>query len=62
MLYDRTHIYLNGESWRAGGSDARWMRQLADQRELTGADMQQVSSAVKDLLQDWLDAGWLHRV
>lgn len=61
MLYDRTHIYLNGESWRAGGDDARWMRRLADVRELSALELSQTSAAVRDLLSDWLGAGWLHR-
>ncbi len=62
MLYDRSHIYLNGESWRAAGADARWMRRLADARELTAAELSQTSEAVRDLLSDWLGAGWLQRV
>ena len=59
MLYDRTHIYLNGESWRAAGDDARWMRRLADARELSASELSQTSTAVRDLLSDWLGAGWL---
>jgi 50S ribosomal protein L16 3-hydroxylase len=62
MLYDRTHIYLNGESWRAGGDDARWMRRLADRRELSATELTQASEAVRSLLSDWLEAGWLSRV
>jgi 50S ribosomal protein L16 3-hydroxylase len=62
MLYDRTHIYLNGESWRAGGDDARWMRRLADRRELSATELAQTSEAVRSLLSDWLEAGWLIRV
>jgi 50S ribosomal protein L16 3-hydroxylase len=61
MLYDRVHIYLNGESWRAGGEDARWMRRLADRRELSALELQDVSPAVRDLLLDWLSSGWLCR-
>ena len=37
MLYDARHIYLNGESWRAGGRDATLMRRLADRRRLAPA-------------------------
>ncbi len=60
MLYDRTHIYLNGESWKASGDDARWMRRLADNRALSSAELKQVSADVLDLLNDWLSAGWVH--
>ena len=62
MLYDRSHIYLNGESWRAAGDDARWMRRLADVRALSAAELGQASEGVRQLLSDWLMAGWLHRV
>jgi 50S ribosomal protein L16 3-hydroxylase len=62
MLYDRAHIYLNGESWRAAGEDARWMRRLADQRQLSADELTQTSSQVRDLLTDWLSAGWLRRI
>ena len=62
MLYDRSHIYLNGESWRAAGEDARWMRRLADARALSAAELSQTSDAVRHLLSDWLMAGWLQRV
>ena len=34
MMYDMHHIFLNGESWRASGDDARLMRVLADAREI----------------------------
>jgi hypothetical protein len=36
------------------------MRQLADQRALSVAQLRKVSSDAKDLLADWLGAGWLH--
>ena len=62
MLYDQAHLYLNGESWRAAGDDARWMRRLADQRELSAQELSQVSDAVRALLLEWVNAGWLHRV
>lgn len=61
MMYDERHVFINGESFRAGGADARLMRALADQR---GLDQRQVGRASADalaLLQDWFEAGWLHR-
>ncbi|MDB5752933.1 MAG: hypothetical protein JWP65_3354, partial [Ramlibacter sp.] len=30
MLHDSRHVFVNGESWRAGGRDATLMRRLAD--------------------------------
>lgn len=62
MLYDDHHIFINGEAFRAGGRDARLMRQLADQRGLPAASVQRASDAAQALLADWFDAGWLHRI
>jgi len=61
MMYDERHIFINGESFRAGGADARLMRTLADQRSLNATQVQRASTDAQDLLQDWFDAGWLHR-
>jgi 50S ribosomal protein L16 3-hydroxylase len=60
MLYDETHIYLNGESWRASGADARLMRALADQRSLSAQQLAKSSRGAQELLKDWCVAGWLH--
>ena len=62
MMYDAKHIFINGESLRAGGADARLMRHLADQRRLDAAQVQRASTDAQALLQDWFEAGWLHRV
>ena len=60
MMYDSLHIYLNGESYRAAGGDANFMRRLADQRALSSAACAQLSAGAGELLQQWLDQGWLH--
>lgn len=59
MAYDQQHVYLNGESFRAAGRDARLMQRLADTRELDPASCRQLSEEASELLQDWLDDGWL---
>lgn len=59
MLYDERHVYINGESFRAGGRDARLMRRLADQRTLAPADCDRLSPAALALLNDWHQHGWL---
>lgn len=61
MMYDEHHVFINGESFRAGGADARLMRTLADRRGLAEREVKQASEDAKALLQDWFDAGWLHR-
>lgn len=60
MAYDVHHVYINGESYRASGADARTMRRLADDRCLDSAALRRASAAVRDQLIEWRDAGWLH--
>ena len=60
MMFDAKHIFINGESFRAGGRDATLMRRLADQRYLSAQDLGRVSLEARCLLQDWQEAGWLH--
>jgi 50S ribosomal protein L16 3-hydroxylase len=61
MLYDRSHIYINGESYRAGGADARLLRCLADRRVLTVSQVQKLSAQAWDLVKEWAQAGWLNQ-
>jgi 50S ribosomal protein L16 3-hydroxylase len=61
MMYDARHIFINGESFRAGGADARLMRTLADRRALGAAQVQRASADAQALLQEWYEAGWLQR-
>ena len=60
MMYDRNHLFINGDSYRASGTDARLMRRLADSRGLDAQAMLLASVDARSLLQAWLDAGWLH--
>lgn len=60
MLYDARHVFVNGESWRAGGADARLMRRLADARRLTAEELARASDDARDLLAAWCEAGWAH--
>ncbi|MDP3702471.1 MAG: cupin domain-containing protein [Hylemonella sp.] len=60
MLYDAHHIFINGESYRAGGRDAKLMHQLADQRSLSAAELARASAAARELLQVWCEDGWAH--
>lgn len=59
MMYDQRHIFINGESFRAAGADARLMQKLADQRWLDARAVRAASLSAKTLLQEWFDAGWL---
>ncbi|AVS68983.1 cupin [Paracidovorax avenae] len=60
MMYDARHVFINGESYLAGGRDATLMRRLADQRELAARDLARASEDALELLASWCDAGWVH--
>jgi 50S ribosomal protein L16 3-hydroxylase len=59
MMYDARHVFINGESFVAGGRDARLMRALADTRVLSATQRRQLSVSAGELLDDWLAAGWV---
>ena len=62
MMYDAHHVFINGDSFRAAGADARLMRHLADHRQLTAAQVAKASSDAQSLLGEWHAAGWLKDV
>ncbi|MFS2056399.1 cupin domain-containing protein, partial [Variovorax sp. CT11-76] len=45
MLYDARHLYINGESFRAGGADATLMRRLAP----FGQQRQRIVAGLREL-------------
>jgi 50S ribosomal protein L16 3-hydroxylase len=62
MMYDAHHVFINGESFRAAGADAKLMRRLADQRCLDDRAVAKASQGARELLQDWYEAGWVRLV
>lgn len=60
MMYDPQYIFINGESFRASGRDARLMRTLADDRRLGASDVRKLGADALDLLDQWKDCGWVH--
>lgn len=60
MVWDNWHVFINGESFRAAGRDARLMRQLADDRRLTAKDRARLGPEAFALIDEWAMAGWLH--
>ena len=62
MLFDDKHVFINGESYRAAGADARRMRQLADDRELSATEVDKLSEPAQELLAQWCEDGWLHGI
>jgi len=62
MMFDDKHVFINGEAFRAGGKDATLIRRLADQRRLNAAQVGTLSVGAQALLQQWIEAGWVHAV
>jgi 50S ribosomal protein L16 3-hydroxylase len=60
MAYDDKHVFINGESFLASGRDAQLMRLLADERFLGAPSVKRLSAPARELVQDWLEAGWIH--
>jgi len=61
MLYDERHVFLNGESFVAGGRDARLMRRLADTRGLSARDCAGLSEGARETVAGWIESGWVRR-
>jgi 50S ribosomal protein L16 3-hydroxylase len=59
MMYDDRHVFINSESFRVGGKDARFLRQLADKRALSAASCAMLSDAAREALRDWMAASWV---
>ena len=59
MMYDDRHVFINGESFRVAGKDARFLRQLADKRCLSPASCAILSESAREALLDWMSADWL---
>ena len=62
MMYDARHIFINGEGFRVGGRDARWLRRLADERQLPAQAVAVLSQDARQALSEWLCNGWLQSV
>ena len=59
MLYDDGHVFLNGDAWHAAGEDAAALHHLADARHLDAAAVARASPALRELLEQWCDDGWV---
>jgi 50S ribosomal protein L16 3-hydroxylase len=59
MLYDDDRVYLNGESYRASGREARAMHRLADARRLGAADVARLGTGARQVIGEWWRAGWV---
>jgi 50S ribosomal protein L16 3-hydroxylase len=60
MLFDAKHIFINGESFRAAGRDAKLLQKLANQKFLTAKEASGLTDAAAQLMQAWWEEGWWH--
>ena len=60
MLFDAKHIFINGESFRAAGQDAKLLRQLANDKFLPSGQAAKLSENAAELMQAWWEEGWWH--
>ncbi|MDE2400483.1 MAG: cupin domain-containing protein [Burkholderiales bacterium] len=60
LVYDARRIFANGESWRAGGGDAKLFQTLSDRRTLSASAVAKASPEARELLDQWSEDGWLH--
>jgi 50S ribosomal protein L16 3-hydroxylase len=60
MMYDERHVFINGESFRAAGRDARLMRDLADERRLSASQCARLSADAQAVVEEWVAQGWAH--
>ena len=60
MLFDDKHIFVNGESFRASGRDAKLLQKLANEKALSAKEASILSSTAAELMQAWWEEGWWH--
>lgn len=59
MLYRGTHVFINGESFKAKREEKLPITTLADTRRLDGITMPTVPENVAETLYHWYCAGWI---
>jgi 50S ribosomal protein L16 3-hydroxylase len=60
MMYDEKHVYLNGDSWKVAGKDAKLLRKLADARTLSAIEVGAASAQLQSAIGQFIEQGWLH--
>ena len=60
MLFDPKHIFVNGESFRASGRDAKLLQKLANEKALSAKESSFLSAPAVELMQAWWEEGWWH--
>jgi 50S ribosomal protein L16 3-hydroxylase len=57
--YDAKHMFINGQSFRCAGADAKILRKLANERSLSATDLKAASEALVRALGEFAKEGWL---
>jgi 50S ribosomal protein L16 3-hydroxylase len=60
MMYDEKHVYLNGDSWKVAGKDAKLLHKLADARTLSAIEVGAASAQLQSAIGQFIEQGWLH--
>jgi 50S ribosomal protein L16 3-hydroxylase len=59
MLFDAKHIFINGESFRAAGRDAKLLQKLANEKFLNANEsIGPEPRTAAQLMQAWWEEGW----
>lgn len=59
MLYRRTHIFINGESYAPSGKDRAVLKKLADERQIGAGALATASADLLESLGQWYQDGWV---
>ncbi len=60
MSYDAKHMFINGQSFRCAGKDAKTLRKLADERRLSATELRSASPALTRAIGEFAKEGWLY--
>jgi 50S ribosomal protein L16 3-hydroxylase len=60
MSYDAKHMFINGQSFRCAGADAKILRKLADERSISAMELRAGSAALMPAIGEFAKEGWLY--
>lgn len=60
MSYDAKHMFINGQSFKCAGADAKLLRKLADNRQIDATELIAGSAALMPAMGEFAKEGWLY--
>jgi 50S ribosomal protein L16 3-hydroxylase len=60
MSYDAKHMFINGQSFRCAGQDAKILRKLANVRSISAIELRAGSAALITAIGEFAKEGWLY--